>query len=123
MDPELRKVREVEYRDSEGNILSEEQVKVLQEQGEISFETRYETRTRLIDTEGRELPKEAIIAPEQVLIAPEHPDVQGANPETVAKEEPKAPANKPAEVKGENESPKKKENKPKPASEAKAATN
>lgn len=116
MDPELRKVREVEYRDSEGNILSEEQVKLLQEQGEISFETRYETRTRLIDNQGRELPKEAILAPQ-------HPDVQGANPETVAKGEPKAPANKPAEVEGEEQSPPKKENKPKPASEAKAATN
>ncbi|KAK2817677.1 hypothetical protein FQN49_007969, partial [Arthroderma sp. PD_2] len=116
VEPEVLKVRQVEYRDQDGNILNEEQVKALESQGEVSFETRYETRTRLIDSQGREIPKEA-------LVAPEHPDVQGSNPETVAKNAPEVPADKPAEVEGEGQSVQREEGKPKPASEANAATN
>lgn len=37
----------VEYRDAEGNVLPESLVEELRKQGKVSFETRYETRTRL----------------------------------------------------------------------------
>lgn len=37
----------VEYRDQDGNILDESLVAALQKEGKVSFETRYETRTRL----------------------------------------------------------------------------
>lgn len=40
----------VEYRDEEGNLLNEEEVAALQ--GKVSFSTRYETRTRLVDENG-----------------------------------------------------------------------
>lgn len=37
----------VEYRDQDGNILDESLVAALQKEGKVSFETRYERRTRL----------------------------------------------------------------------------
>ena len=43
----------VEYRDEDGNLLDEEQVKALE--GKVSFSTRYETRTRLVDEYGNEV--------------------------------------------------------------------
>ena len=43
----------VEYRDEDGNLLDEEQVKALE--GKVSFSTRYETRTRLVDAAGNEV--------------------------------------------------------------------
>ena len=43
----------IEYRDEHGNLLDEEQVKALE--GKVSFSTRYETRTRLVDQDGREV--------------------------------------------------------------------
>lgn len=43
----------IEYRDEAGNILNEEQVKELE--GKVSFSTRYETRTRLVDANGNEI--------------------------------------------------------------------
>lgn len=43
----------IEYRDEEGNLLNEEDVKSLE--GKVSFSTRYETRTRLVDQFGREI--------------------------------------------------------------------
>ncbi|GAB7362760.1 hypothetical protein MBLNU230_g3065t1 [Neophaeotheca triangularis] len=46
-------VEKVEYRDEEGNLLDDEQVAALQ--GSVSFSTRYETRTRLVDQDGNEL--------------------------------------------------------------------
>ena len=65
----------IEYRDSEGNLLDEEQVQSLKDGGAVSFQTRYETRTRMIDANGNEIP-----IPQGW--APEHPDVQGQNPDT-----------------------------------------
>ncbi|KJZ74349.1 hypothetical protein HIM_06355 [Hirsutella minnesotensis 3608] len=44
----------IEYRDQDGNLLNEEQVKELE--GKIDFETKYETRTRVLDENGQELP-------------------------------------------------------------------
>ena len=71
----------VEYRDENGNILNEEQVKALE--GKVSFKTRYETRTRLVDQQGNDVNKESSGAGGGV--APPHPDVQGQNPETIEK--------------------------------------
>lgn len=74
----------VEYRDQDGNLLNEEQVKALE--GKVEFKTRYETRTRVIDAQGNEilLPpgEQAPQAQEQepvapAGVAPPHPDVEG----------------------------------------------
>ncbi|KAF2724755.1 glycosyltransferase family 39 protein [Polychaeton citri CBS 116435] len=43
----------IEFRDENGNLLDEEQVKALE--GKVSFSTRYETRTRLVDEFGNEV--------------------------------------------------------------------
>lgn len=43
----------IEYRDEEGNLLDDEQVAALE--GKVSFQTRYETRTRLVDEAGNEV--------------------------------------------------------------------
>ena len=51
--PEGVTEEKIEYRDEEGNLLNEEQVKALE--GKVSFSTRYETRTRLVDEYGREV--------------------------------------------------------------------
>ncbi len=76
----------VEYRDEQGNVLDEAQVAALD--GKVSFQTRYETRTRLVDPDGHELgdkPAEAPPRPDGRIaegMAPPHPDVEGQNPET-----------------------------------------
>jgi dolichyl-phosphate-mannose-protein mannosyltransferase len=43
----------IEYRDEDGNLLNDEQVAALE--GKVSFQTRYETRTRLVDEAGNEV--------------------------------------------------------------------
>ena len=67
----------IEYRDEEGNVLNDEQVKALE--GLVEFKTRYETKTRLLDEYGNELPEgygqEAVDVP--VELAP-----AGVNEET-----------------------------------------
>ncbi len=40
----------IEYRDQDGNLLDPEQVKELV--GKVSFRTKYETKTRLVDADG-----------------------------------------------------------------------
>nr|OQO32634.1 hypothetical protein B0A51_00012 [Rachicladosporium sp. CCFEE 5018] len=45
--------QKIEYRDENGVLLDEEQVKALE--GKVSFSTRYETRTRLVDPDGNEI--------------------------------------------------------------------
>lgn len=49
----LRVEEKIEYRDEAGNLLDEAQVKALE--GKVSFSTKYETRTRLVDDAGNEL--------------------------------------------------------------------
>lgn len=71
----------VEYRDQDGNLLDPEQVKSLE--GKVSFKTRYETRTRMVDAQGNE-----INVPEDAGVAPPHPDVEGVDRETVGIPEP-----------------------------------
>lgn len=65
----------VEYRDQDGNLLSEEQVEALK--GKVSFQTRYETRTRVVDEAGLELEQA------EASVAPPHPEVDNVDPETV----------------------------------------
>jgi dolichyl-phosphate-mannose-protein mannosyltransferase len=45
----------VEYRDQQGNLLNEEEVAALKRDGGVSFQTRYETQTRLVDVEGQQI--------------------------------------------------------------------
>lgn len=71
----LHREERVEYRDQDGNILNEEEVAALQ--GKVSFETRYETRTRTVDAAGNEI----IDGSEGDGTAPPHPDVD-REPET-----------------------------------------
>jgi dolichyl-phosphate-mannose-protein mannosyltransferase len=65
----------IEYRDQDGNLLDPEQVKALE--GKVSFKTRYETRTRMVDAHGNE-----IQAPPEGGVAPPHPDVDNVDRET-----------------------------------------
>ncbi|KAF3006948.1 hypothetical protein E8E14_002058 [Neopestalotiopsis sp. 37M] len=105
----------VEYRDAEGNLLNEEQIAELS--GKVEFKTRYETRTRVVDSDGNEVPNA------EVPVAPPHPDVEG--PDSSTKKSPEAPVED-AEAQpviqsrdGEKE---KEAEKPKPASEGNDAT-
>ena len=61
----------VEYRDQDGNLLNEDQVNELK--GKVSFKTRYETRTRLVDGAGKEVEDEGKDAP---------PKPEGVDPQT-----------------------------------------
>lgn len=68
----------VEYRDQDGNLLNEEQVKALE--GKVEFKTRYETRTRVVDADGNEVYVD--VESEEKEVAPPHPDVEGVDPNT-----------------------------------------
>ncbi|KAK4456876.1 glycosyltransferase [Cladorrhinum samala] len=107
----------VEYRDQDGNLLDEEQVKALE--GKVEFKTRYETRTRVVDAAGHE-----VVAPaaDGVPVAPPHPDVEGVDKETPKKlvaDESIPPVKKSVEGQKEAEE---KVKVPKPASEGNEAT-
>ncbi|KAH6855306.1 Dolichyl-phosphate-mannose-protein mannosyltransferase-domain-containing protein [Chaetomium sp. MPI-CAGE-AT-0009] len=101
----------VEYRDQDGNLLDEEQVKALE--GKVEFKTRYETRTRVVDAQGNEIllpageqPAEAQEKDQAAAagVAPPHPDVEGANSETAKRVVPDEPIPEPKEsVEGEKE--------------------
>jgi dolichyl-phosphate-mannose-protein mannosyltransferase len=80
----------VEYRDQDGNILDEEQVKSLE--GKVEFSTRYETHTRVLDINGKPVSEAGGSPPEGV--APPHPDVEGNNPETAGIKEDDSAAQK-----------------------------
>lgn len=88
----LSKEEKVEFRDQDGNLLDPEAVKALE--GKVSFKTRYETRTRLLDANGNELPGQGDDVPSAVPVAPPHPDVDNVDPETadVEKNVKEAPA-------------------------------
>ncbi len=114
----------IEYRDQNGNLLNEEEVASLE--GKVSFKTRYETRTRVIDAAGNEIINEP--AAGGADLAPPHPDVD-REPETVAKvagegDERQYPATASVEedVKKENSVEKADTKKPRPASESREAT-
>ncbi|KAL1890395.1 Dolichyl-phosphate-mannose--protein mannosyltransferase 1 [Ceratocystis pirilliformis] len=110
----------VEYRDQDGNLLDPEVVEGLK--GKVEFQTRYETRTRLIDSEGNELPAQGGFAAEPAQQAPPHPDVEGIDPETKHVSDnpaPVVPVVHQESVDGAKEAEK---SKPKPASEGNDAT-
>ncbi len=73
-DELIRQEETVEYRDEDGNLLNEEEVAALK--GKVSFETRYETRTRIVDAAGNPI---ADGSEEIDGHAPPHPD---GEPET-----------------------------------------
>ncbi|KAI1495817.1 dolichyl-phosphate-mannose-protein mannosyltransferase 1 [Biscogniauxia marginata] len=120
-EPQGQKVlaheQRIEYRDQDGNILNEEQVKALE--GKVEFKTKYETRTRVVDGAGNEMP----VPPEELAaagVAPPHPDVEGANQETKKGVEDPIPKEASSSKDGEKEA---EISVPKPASEGNAATN
>ena len=100
-------------------MLNDEQVKALE--GKVEFKTRYETRTRVVDDAGNEVPVPA----DQLAghgVAPPHPDVEGAERSTkqAKRDEP---------IRGQDEAIKSKDGekeaakeKPKPGSEGNEAT-
>lgn len=113
----VKREERIEYRDQDGNILNEEQVKALE--GKVEFKTKYETRTRMLDPDGYE--KEVAGGAEdlaRVGVAPPHPDVEGVDSQTVNKGhgDGSAPPAKES-VEGVHED---KAKKPKPASEKNA---
>ena len=122
-EPQGQKVvareEKIEYRDQDGNLLNEEQVKALE--GKVEFKTRYETRTRVVDDAGNEVPVPA----EELAghgVAPPHPDVEGAERSTkqVQRDEP-IPGQEGAVKSKDGEKEAAKE-KPKPGSEGNEAT-
>jgi dolichyl-phosphate-mannose-protein mannosyltransferase len=74
----VTKEEHVEYRDQDGNILNEEQIKAMD--GDVKFETKYETRYRIIDEDGNEIREERVEGEKPPREVPEAP--QGVNPET-----------------------------------------
>lgn len=125
--PVVSKEERIEYRDENGRVLDDEEVAALA--GKVSFKTRYETRTRVIDGQGKELYEGLVDAHDE---AEEHGSAgtiaEGSNPETQAEAEaPKASAVPPVvEVEEDQQKERHVEEQspdvPKPASEAPAAT-
>lgn len=124
--PILSKEERIEFRDENGRVLDDEEVKALE--GKVSFKTRYETRTRIVDAQGNELHESLVEARdyEDQGVAPPHPDVEGRNPETKEVGEADASSVPPTVEASEDEMKEKSVEEqvksPKPASEAKAAT-
>lgn len=86
--PVVSKEERIEYRDENGRVLDDEEVAALA--GKVSFKTRYETRTRIIDGEGKEIYEGLVAAHDEAEehgVAPPHPDVEGRNPETQSEAE------------------------------------
>jgi dolichyl-phosphate-mannose-protein mannosyltransferase len=97
----LSKEEKIEYRDQDGNLLDEEQIKAMEG---VEFETKYETKTRVVDGQGNEIPEPAGGWPAEVVgVAPPHPDVEGAEKETVQAEDVKPPQDAAASNEGEKE--------------------
>ncbi|TPX14933.1 uncharacterized protein E0L32_005042 [Thyridium curvatum] len=130
----LSREERVEYRDQNGNLLNEEQVKELE--GKVEFKTRYETRTRVVDENGVEIPSESGGGSgsgegrgNPAGVAPPHPDVEGVDRQTVNSnrnreggggddKEPRGGASADKSADGQVE---KEQNRPKPASEGNEA--
>lgn len=66
----------IEYRDEDGNLLNEDEVAALD--GAVSFQTRYETKTRLVDEQGNEIGYNQA----EGGVAPPHPDVENVDAKT-----------------------------------------
>jgi dolichyl-phosphate-mannose-protein mannosyltransferase len=120
--PELKvlsKEEKIEYRDQDGNLLDEEQVKALE--GKVEFETKYATKTRVVDEQGREIAMPEGGWPNDLVggVAPPHPDVEGVDKETAKAESVEVPKDAAASRDGEKEA---EQLKAKPASEGQEAT-
>jgi dolichyl-phosphate-mannose-protein mannosyltransferase len=102
----LSKEEKIEYRDQDGNLLNDEQVKALQ--GKVEFKTKYETKTRVVDAQGHEIPVPEGGWPDDMIagVAPPHPDVEGVDKETPKVESAEVPkeaaASRDGEVEAEN---------------------
>ena len=129
--PVVSKEERIEYRDENGRVLNDDEVAELA--GKVSFKTRYETRTRIVDAQGNEIYEGLVDAhggAEEAGVAPPHPDVEGQNPETQEGAEAEAsnlpPAVEVAEDQAKEQSVEQsvenEKNEAKPASEAQAAT-
>ncbi|KAH7078332.1 Dolichyl-phosphate-mannose-protein mannosyltransferase-domain-containing protein [Paraphoma chrysanthemicola] len=126
--PVVSKEERIEYRDENGRVLDEEEVAALA--GKVSFKTRYETRTRIIDGQGNEIYEGLVDArggEEQQGVAPPHPDVEGRNPETQQASEVAEASDTPPTVEVKEDQQKERsveqeKHEAKPASEAQAAT-
>ncbi len=98
--------------------MNEEEVAALA--GKVDFQTRYETRTRMIDADGNEIPESS------AGTAPPHP--ADREPETAADDSEQNGRKLPAtaspedDVAKEKSAQKNKDGKPKPASEGSEAT-
>ena len=118
LEPEGQKVlskeERIEYRDQDGNLLDEEQVKALE--GKVEFKTKYETRTRVLDGAGNQVEVLVDDNAGDAGVAPPHPDVEGANQQTKKKngEEPEVHKEASESKAGEKEAEK---SSPKPASD------
>ena len=122
VDPIIAREEKIEYRDEKGNILEPNEVSSLE--GKVSFSTRYETRTRLVDADGNEVVDKSIGSEG---VAPPHPDVD-REPETVADIPENDGRNAPTtaspeeDLREEKSINRKSNGEPRPASEAKEAT-
>ena len=121
-DPAVQKEEKIEYRDQDGNLLDSKQVAELE--GKVSFHTKYETKTRLVDEAGNEIGDGSAGAEG---FAPPHPDVD-REPETASDQNEDGKNSYPATASPEKDVDKEKSiekgkgGKPKPASEPKGAT-
>ena len=126
--PVVSKEERVEYRDEHGRILNEEEVKALADK--VSFKTRYETRTRIVDAQGNEIYEGLVDSHEEAEehgVAPPHPDAEGRNPETQKAAEAAEASDVPptvevAEDQRKEKSIEREASEAKPASEQQAAT-
>ena len=118
----VMKEEKVEYRDQDGNLLDSEQVAELE--GKVSFQTKYETRTKLVDAAGKEIGGSSAGA---AGFAPPHPDVD-REPETAPNEDEDDKRDRPATASPEKDVGKEKSvekakgGRAKPAEEPKDAT-
>lgn len=112
----LGREERIEYRDQDGNLLDAAEVSALAEEGKVTFKTKYETRTRMVDAAGN-------LIPDSDGLAPEHPDVEGQNPDTKGIPE-RSGKSQPADAKIDSvgSGNRGEDGKPKPGSEANEAT-
>ncbi|KAI9652582.1 MAG: hypothetical protein M1831_006686 [Alyxoria varia] len=85
-EPETVREERVEYRDENGRLLSPEEVDALQNE-DVAFETKYETRTRVVDEEGNLVGEEGGGGGgEDEGVYPVHAGEEGRNPNTAGEE-------------------------------------
>lgn len=115
----VRREEKVEYRDQDGNLLNEEEVAALA--GKVDFQTRYETRTRMIDADGNEIVDNSAAGTAPPHPADREPETAANDPESDGRELP-ATASAEDDVAKEKSAQKNDGGKPKPASEGSEAT-